>query len=72
MGNTNSINPCLTKLVQHSEGPRSLLEMFDVSVVSPADITSALGDHFAIAAFQAVQTSSCSAPKGAGSLIAHY
>ena len=31
MENTNFINSCLTKLVQHSEGPRSQEEMFDGS-----------------------------------------
>ena len=31
MKNTDFINLCLTKLVQHSEGPRSPEEMFDGS-----------------------------------------
>ena len=40
-------------------------------MVSPADTTFASGDRFALATFQSVQASSCSAPIGAGSLIGH-
>ena len=61
---SSQANPSMNKV-------KSLNREFE-SVVSPADTTSASGDCFALAAFQAVQASSCTAPTRAGRVIAHY